>query len=136
MGGSSNIRAAVQGELGQYGRQLITLVLAAGLVLVGLNIYGTINNRRRDLGRRRALGASRPTIIGLITSQTTLTALTGAAIGSLATNILLTRITGNAPPLPFTIAIITLATLTATLAALPPATIAAHRDPVHVLRVP
>lgn len=131
----ADIRAAVQGELGQYGRQLITLVLAAGLILTGLNIYGTINNRRRDLGRRRALGASRPTIIGLITTQTTLTAFTGATLGSLATNTVLNTTTGNAPPLPFTLAIITLATLTATLAALPSATIAAYRDPVRVLRV-
>ena len=132
----ANIRATVQGELGQYGRQLITLVLAAGLVLTGLNIYGTINNRRRDLGRRRALGASRPTIIGLITTQTLLTALLGAAIGSAATNLALTQLGNTPPPLNFTIAIITLATLTATIAALPPATIAAHRDPVTVLRVP
>lgn len=132
----ADIRAAVHGELGRYGRQLITLILAAGLVLVGLSVYGTINNRRRDLGRRRALGASRPTIIGLITTQTSLTALTGATLGSATTNSILTTTAGNPAPLPFTIAIIILATLTAALAALPPATIAAYRDPVRVLRVP
>ena len=91
----ANIRAAVQGKLGQYGRQLNTLVLTAGLILTGLNIYGTINNRRRDLGRRRALGASRPTIIALITTQT----LLGATLGALTTNLTLTQTTGTpAPP--------------------------------------
>lgn len=132
----ANIRAAVQGQLGQYGRQLITLVLAAGLVLTGLNVYGTINNRRRDLGRRRALGASRPTLIALITTQTLLTALLGATLGSTTTNLVLTQTTNKPAPPTFTLAIIILATLTATIAALPPATIAALRDPVHVLRVP
>ena len=90
----------------------------------------------RDLGRRRALGANRPTIIGLITTQTLLTALTGATLGSALTNLVLTQTNNTPAPLPFTTAIIILATLTATLAALPPDTIAAHRDPVTVLRVP
>lgn len=132
----AQVRAAVQGELGRFSRRLITLVLAAGLVLVGLNVYGTITSRRRDLGRRRALGASRPTIVTLITTQTTLTAITGAITGTLVTAAILTRITGTPPEPRFSIAIIILTTLTATLAAIPPAIVAAYRDPVRVLRVP
>lgn len=132
----AQVRAAVQGELGRFGRQLVTLVLAAGLVLAALNIYGAATTRRRDFGRRRALGATRPTIIGLITIQTALTALLGAALGTATTWAILTATTGNPPDPQFALAIITLAVLATTLAAIPPATIAAYRDPVRVLRVP
>ncbi len=132
----AQIRAAVQGELGRYGRQLITLVLAAGLILTGLNVYGTVTNRRRDFGRRRALGASRSTIVTLIATQTALVAATGAIIGSAVTAAIVQRLTSNPPDLRFTSAIIILATIIATLAAIPPALVAAYRDPVRVLRVP
>jgi putative ABC transport system permease protein len=132
----AQVRAAVQGELGRYGRNLVTLVLAAGLVLTGLNVYGTVTTRRRDFGRRRALGATRPTIIGLIATQTALTALIGATAGTGATWLILTKTTGTPPDPTFTLAIGVLAILTTTIAAIPPATIAAYRDPVRILRVP
>lgn len=132
----AQVRAAVQGELGRYGRNLVTLVLAAGLVLTGLNVYGTVTTRRRDFGRRRALGATRPTIIGLIATQTALTALVGALTGTVATWLILTRATGTPPDPTFTLAIDILAVVTTTIAAIPPATIAAYRDPVRILRVP
>lgn len=130
------VRAAVQGELGRFGRQLVTLVLAAGLVLTGLNVYGSVTTRRKDFGRRRALGASRPTIITLIGLQTAVTAAVGAAVGSVLTTAALIRITGEAPDLQFALAIAVLAIGAAIVAAIPPGVVAAYRDPVRVLRVP
>jgi putative ABC transport system permease protein len=132
----AGIRAAVQGELGEYGRQLVTLILAVGLILVALNLYGSVTVRRRDFGRRRALGASRTTIITLITTQTMVVALIGATLGTLIGGALVWRWTNTPPDLPFSVAIATLAILTAALAAIPPALIAAYRDPVRILRVP
>lgn len=132
----ASVRAAVQGELGRYGRQLVTLVLTAGLVLTALNVYGTVTSRRRDFGRRRALGASRPTIIGLIAAQTTITAIFGAALGTAITSFVLIATTGNPPDPRFAIAITALATIAALIAAIPPALVAAYRDPVRILRVP
>lgn len=130
------IRAAVQGELGEYGRQLVSLVLAVGLTLVALNLYGSVTVRRRDFGRRRALGASRATIIILIATQTVFVAFLGASLGTLIGSGLVWRWTDTPPDLPFSIAIATLAILAAAFAAIPPAVIAAYRDPVRVLRVP
>lgn len=72
------VRAAVRGELGSFSRNLITLVLAAGLVLTALSVYGAVTSRRRDFGRRRALGASRLFILGLVTAQTLVAAILGA----------------------------------------------------------
>lgn len=132
----ADVRAAVQGELGQYSRQLITLVLAAGLVLTGLAVYGAVTSRRRDFGRRRALGASRPLIISLVATQTVAAALVGALTGTVATFLTLHMTTGTVPNPSFATAINILAILAAVLAALPPAIAAAFRDPVRVLRVP
>lgn len=130
------VRAAVQGELGTYGRNLITLVLAAGLVLTALNVYGAVTTRRRDFGRRRALGASRPDIVTLITTQTTLTAIVGAALGTIVGAITVERILGTTPDVAFLVAIAVLAVIATTAAAVPPAVVAAFRDPVTILRVP
>lgn len=132
----AEVRAAVQGELGRYGRQLVSLVLAAGLVLTALSVYGSVTSRRRDFGRRRALGASRPFIITLVSTQTGLAATVGAVVGTTATSMALITSTGVAPDLPFTVATATLAILIAVMAAIPPAFVAAFRDPVRVLRVP
>lgn len=132
----ADLRAAVAGELGRFSRQLILAVLAVGLILVSLVVYWSVTLRRSDFGRRRALGATRTALIALVATQNTILAITGAALGTTAGIILVTRLTGGPPDTGFVIAIATLATLTTTLASLPPAIIAAHRDPVRVLRVP
>ncbi|MEX2624337.1 MAG: FtsX-like permease family protein, partial [Acidimicrobiia bacterium] len=132
----AQIRAAVQGELGTFGRRLVLMVLGAGLVLVGLNMYGTVTTRRRDFGRRRALGASRGAIVGLVTLQTAITGIVGAAIGTLIGGGVVWRLTGDPPDLQFATAVATLAVFATIAAALPPAVVAANRDPVKVLRVP
>lgn len=130
------LRAAVAGELGRFSRQLVAIVLGAGLVLTALAVYGAVTSRRKDFGRRRALGASRPTIIALVALQTGVAAVSGAVIGTVITGVALTQTSGQAPDTPFTMAIAILAVLTAVLAAIPPAVVAAYRDPVRVLRVP
>lgn len=132
----ASVRAAVQGELGRFGRRLITLVLAAGLALTALNVYGSVTSRKRDFGRRRALGASRPAIVGLVCAQTGIVATVGASVGSTITGIVLYQTTGSPPDTSFAAAVIVLAVLTAVAAATPPSLIAASRDPVRILRVP
>lgn len=130
------VRAAVRGELGTWGRSLVTLVLGAGLVLSALNVFGAVTTRRRDFGRRRALGASRLDIIVLITFQTVATAIVGALVGTGVGMLVVQWLLGTAPTLDFAVAVAFLAVLATVLAALPPAAIAAYRDPVRVLRVP
>lgn len=130
------VRAAVQGELGTWGRNLVSLVLGAGLVLTALNVFGAVTTRRRDFGRRRALGASRLDIIILVTTQTVLTAVVGAATGVLVGTAVVRQILGILPEPDFGLAIAKLAVIATAIAALPPAIIAAYRDPVRILRVP
>jgi putative ABC transport system permease protein len=132
----SEIRAAVAGELGRSGRQLVGLVLASGLVLVGLNVYGSVATRRRDFGRRRALGASRPDIAQLVTYQTIIVALLGAVAGMVVGAFASWRVAGTIVHWRFAMGIGVLTILAAAVAAFPPAILAAYRDPVRVLRVP
>ncbi|GBD83622.1 FtsX-like permease family protein [bacterium BMS3Abin02] len=110
--------------------------MAVGLVLVGLNIYGSVTTARRDYGRRRALGASRTDIITLVTTQTVTIAITGTLAGSLVGGAIIWRLTGTPPDAGFAVAVAVLAVLAAAIAAIPPAMVAAWRDPVSILRVP
>lgn len=130
------VRAAVAGELGTWGRNVVTLVLGAGLVLSALNVFGAVTTRRRDFGRRRALGASRHDIILLVTAQTVATAVVGAAVGVGVGTLVVRQLLGTVPHLEFGVAVATLAVLATAIAALPPAVLAAYRDPVRTLRVP
>jgi putative ABC transport system permease protein len=130
------IRAAVAGQLGTHARSTVLAILAVSALLVAVNLLALITMRRKDFGRRRALGATRGLIITLLLTQVTLLALTGATLGTTGALTTLAA-TGNPQPgTQFTLATATAAVLAATLAALPPALIAARRDPLHELRVP
>jgi len=130
------VRAAVRGELGIWGRNLVTVVLGAGLVLTALNVFGAVTARRRDFGRRRALGASRTDVLLLVTAQTVATAVAGAALGVAAGMAVVLQLIGTSPQFEFGAAIAVLAVIATAIAALPPAIVAAYRDPVRILRVP
>ncbi|MEX0796025.1 MAG: FtsX-like permease family protein [Acidimicrobiia bacterium] len=132
----AQLRAAVAGELGRFGRNLILATLAASLVLTALVVYGSVTLRRQDFGRRRALGAGRTTITGLVAVQYSVVGLLGAVLGSIAGSVTVYRLTDGFPDLRFTVAIAVLAVLATIGASIPPAVIAAFRDPVRVLRVP
>lgn len=130
------IRAAVSGELGGYGRGTVLVILAVAALLVAVNLLGLVTMRRKDFGRRRALGASQALIVGLVLAQVTLLAAAGAGVG---TGVCLLGLLVAGEPIPgvaFTAAVAVAAVLTAALAAVVPAVIAARRDPLHELRVP
>jgi putative ABC transport system permease protein len=132
----AEVRAAVAGELGRYGRVLILGALASGLLLITIVIYGSVTLRRQDFGRRRALGAHRSSIVGLVATQYAVVATIGLTIGITVGTLLVDRWTG-APPNPrFVIAVALLTLITTLAASLPPALVAAYRDPVRALRVP
>lgn len=131
-----DLQRVVAGELGESSRQLMLLVLAVGLVLIAVTLYGATANRRRDFGRRRALGASRTAIVTLVLTQTSLAALAGALLGTGAGLAIVQTLEGTQPAWTFTTGVATLTVLTALAAAIPPALAAATRDPVRILRVP
>lgn len=134
--GLAAVRAAVGGELGTYGRSTVLAILAVSTVLVAVNLLALVTMRRKDFGRRRALGATRSLIVTLLLGQVAILAVAGAALGTAASLAGLAAVGDPLPGARFTAAIAVAGVLVAALAALPPAVIAARRDPLHELRVP
>ncbi|WP_029138064.1 ABC transporter permease [Nakamurella lactea] len=131
----ADLGIAISGELGSSGRAQSIGVLAAGIAIIALSTYAAVAARKRDFGRRRALGAGRDAIIGLVLVQVAVPALTGALVGT-AAGWILTKIIGATPSWPFTIAVAVLAVTAALIAAIPVSWAAARRDPVRILRIP
>jgi len=123
------------GQLAGFGRSLLLLILGVGACFVATVVLSDVLVRRRDLGRRRTLGATRADLTGLVVLRTTVPAITGATVGS-ALALALNASSGYPTPVNFGIAVATLASLAAALAAAPPAVYAAWRDPVNVMRTP
>jgi len=132
----AQLRAIVQTQLGTFARGLVLIILAITGILVGIILYGLVTLRRKDFGRRRALGATRLLIVGLLLTQTAMLALTGLIVGIAVSFAVLLANGDPSPGLEFTAATSILAIGTALIAALIPALIAARREPIRELRVP
>lgn len=134
--GAIALRDAISGQLGASARQMMALVLGVGLVIVSVSTYGAVAGRRRDFGRRRALGASRSAIVVLVLVQTGVVACAGALLGVGVGLWATWSAAGSLPSVSFVAGVGVLAVLVALVGAVPPALAAALRDPVRILRVP
>lgn len=134
--GVIELREAVAGELGRSSRMLMALVLAVGLSIITITVTGAVAGRRRDFGRRRALGASRTAIVVLVLLQTATAGLAGAIVGTGAGLVVVHNLAGREPSLGFTCGVAALSFLIALVGSVAPAILAANRDPVQILRVP
>ncbi|MCJ1687479.1 ABC transporter permease [Rathayibacter sp. VKM Ac-2927] len=132
----ADLRAVLEGTLGGFGRDLVGLIAGAGAVLVGATQYGLVLMRRKDFGRRRALGATRGLIVLLVVCQVLLVATVGALLGTAGSAVLLVAGGDPLPGVDFLVATGALAIVVSVVAALLPAQRAASRDPLHELRVP
>ena len=132
----ADLRAVVSGQLGGSGRSLVLIVLAASAVLVAAILHGLVLLRRKDYGRRRALGATRTLVLGLVLAQTAMPAVVGAAAGTGGAALALAVRDEPVPELSYLLALGLLAVTVAVVAALGPAISAARRDPLTELRVP
>lgn len=99
-------------------------------------LYGLVMLRRKDFGRRRALGATRGLIVGLLLVQTGLLAVIGVGVGTAASLVVLVASGDPLLGVPFTSALSVLTLSTALVAAALPAVIASRREPIRELRVP
>lgn len=130
------IRAAVRGELGGAGRATVLQALGAGLCLAALTIFAGVQARRRDFGRRRAVGATRAQLMGVVILQTALVAVIGATVGAAAGAFVAYRLGGSWPGWTYPVAVVVLTVMAMAAAAIIPALTAAYRDPVAAIRVP
>ncbi len=132
----ANLRGLIESQLGSFSRGLVLVLLALTGALVAVILYGLVMMRRKDFGRRRALGATRGFIITLLLTQTALLALAGILVGNTTATIALAATGSPHPGAAFTAAVSLLALGTALLAALAPAIAASRREPIRELRVP
>jgi len=132
----AELRGLVQGQLGSFSRGLVLAVLALTAALVAVLLSGLVMMRRKDFGRRRALGASRGLIVALLLVQTAQLAVAGVVAGLIAACSVLLLSGDPVPRAEFSAALGVLAVAAATAAAAPPAVLASRRDPVRELRVP
>lgn len=130
------LREVVAGRLGAASRQLMAGVLAGGLVLVTVTMLGAVASRRRDFGRRRALGASRSAVVVLVLVQSAVAGLAGSVVGTVGGVVALAAGGTEVPPASFVAGVGLLALLVTLAGSVPPAVAAATRDPVRILRVP
>jgi hypothetical protein len=131
----------------QTENRLRTAVLAffagTAISLACLGLYGTLSYlgrmRRREMGLRLAIGATRPQIVGALVGQglriVALGSLAGLAMGFAGSHLLQGMLYAVTPTDPITYAaIVLLVVVVATLACLAPALRAAATDPARVLR--
>lgn len=132
----ADLRAVIGGELIARSRGVVLGVLAAAVGATLLIAWSLALMRRRDFGRRRALGATRTMIIALMVGQVLLLGAVGALLGA-AIGLGLQLVRGQpTPPASFVAALTVGLTFTAAMVTALPAGWAAGRDPLRELRVP
>jgi len=128
------LRSALAAEAGALDGAVLLLALAASAFIVGSVLFGAIEARRREFGLRRTQGATRSTIGALIVAETTVLSGAGAVIGGPLGAALVVASAGSWPDLLLVLAVGVLVVLSAILGAIPPAIVAAVREPLYVLR--
>lgn len=129
-------REVVKQALAQPSRTLMLALLLGCLLLQAANMFALVYGRRRDFGRRRALGASRSAVAFLVIVQTVLPATVGVFVALTVGVWASAALFGSIPPWQFTLGVGTLAILSSLLASIIPALMAVRADPVRLLRVP
>ncbi|MDR1851784.1 MAG: ABC transporter permease [Propionibacteriaceae bacterium] len=129
-------RETISSDLSSSSRQLMLGSLGLGLILVMVTMMAAVTDRKNDFGRRRALGATRSAIVVMVLAQAALAGVLGAALG-VGAGMAVNQAMGSAQSTPgFMAGLAILAVASVLVASLPPALIAANRDPVRILRVP
>jgi predicted permease len=127
----------------QFNLTLVAVFAGTALILAVAGIYGvmaySVSERRREMGVRVALGASRGHVFRIIVGQGLLTTAIGVTVGIIAalglTRTLESLLFGVTPTDPLTFAaVIAVLTAVATLACYLPARRATNADPMEALR--
>lgn len=132
----ADLRAIIGGELTRQSRGVVRGLLRAAAGATFLNVWGMVVLRRKDFGRRRALGATRLMIVMLVVLQVLVVAVVGAVLGVASGSVWLSLHSQPRPSLSYLSALCTGLVAAASLAAALPAGFAAQRDPIAELRVP
>jgi len=95
-----------------------------------------VTMNRKDYGRRRALGARRGLIVGLVTAISLIEGMVGATAGIILANASMIALADPLPDAWFQISVVVLALAASLAGSIVPAWFASRRDPIIELRVP
>ncbi len=130
------LQQLIAGQLGTASRQAMALILTVSGLLVLTVVTMVVGSRRRDVGRWRALGATRSAVVVGFLVQVALPVMTGSLVGVLGAQLWNAQVHGFTNSWTFAAALMVDILIASLLAAVVPAVLAAQRDPVRVLRVP
>lgn len=130
------LRESIDAQLGAATRSLTLGILVISGGLMAAVLYGLVMLRRREFGRRRAVGARRSFIVSMIMVQTCVLGVCGSSIGTIAASAILAASGAPIPAAAYLLAVDVLAISTASAAAVLPAVMASRREPAAELRVP
>lgn len=130
------LRDALARRLDREALLLLGTVLGGGAVVSFVVSWMSTLARRTDLGRRRALGATRSAVVALALLHTGAAASGGALLGVVVGAGVAAQAAGRPPGGGFLAALLVLTVLSTVAGAVVPAVVAARSDPVRVLRVP
>jgi putative ABC transport system permease protein len=128
------LRAGIAQEVGALNTAVLLGSLATSALLVAAILYGAVEQRRREFGLRRAQGATRSTVAALVVIEAGLLGLGGAVAGGTAGTLAVAMQAGFLPDPSLTVAICALVSLSSVAGSIPPAVLAALREPLYVLR--
>ncbi len=130
----NQVRDLVSGDLRKQGQQAILYVLAITTIMTAVVAFAAVSARRRDYGRRRALGARRTNLVVLILAHMSYASGLGSSVGLAAGAVTVRNMTSMPADLRYMAAVAVLTIATTAIAGFVPALIAALRDPLTVLR--
>jgi len=134
--GAIALRDVIAGRLGAASRQLMAVVMGVGAVIIAVTVLSAVVSRRREFGRRRALGATRSALVATLLAQAAIGAVIGTAVGTGAGVAAVAATAGSLPTWEFVAGVAGLAVLLTLITSAPIAAYAAYRDPLRILRVP
>lgn len=123
-------------DLAQNARLTVGGLVLAVAVLIAAVQFGRVAGMSRDIGRARALGASRSMIVLQILLNAGLCGTIGALLGVGAGLAVTGVVAGTLPGAGFTLGVAVLMVLASVLGSVIPAIRASRLDPVSILRVP
>jgi putative ABC transport system permease protein len=132
----AELRGVIGDQLADSGRALVLILFASSALLTAFVLLALILMKRKDFGRRRALGATRGSIVGLILIQTTGIALFGSMLGTCSALGYLAASGSALPDASYCAALCICSVFVAIVGSVIPAVVAATREPIRELRVP
>ncbi len=133
---AADLRGAISVTVATYGSMIVVTTMATSFAVMALLSVLMVHARRQEFGRRRALGATRTTVVVLVLVQGAMVVAIGAALGAgVGAGITALRF-GSGPDWVFLVVLLVTAVSGSAAAQLPSALAAGFRDPVRVLRMP